>query len=77
VGVGNAVEITDEAKPTLDPGPVPIMSGGAGVYHADVPVLEAGLGFRGDGTLGHETVGGSTVLIPKGAEPFGPDAKLS
>ena len=56
-GVGLPAHIVEVPKPEPGPGEVLIRIGGAGVCHSDLHVLEEGLGFSGEFTLGHENAG--------------------
>ena len=56
-GVGHMARIVEVPRPRPGPGQVVIRIGGAGVCHSDLHVLEEGLGFSGEFTLGHENAG--------------------
>ena len=56
-GVGLPAHIVEVPRPEPGPGELLIRIGGAGVCHSDLHVLEEGLGFSGEFTLGHENAG--------------------
>ena len=56
-GAGHPARIVEVPIPQAGPGQVLIRIGGAGVCHSDLHVLEEGLGFTGEFTMGHENAG--------------------
>lgn len=64
LGPGNQPQIKDIPKRRTGPSQVVIRVGGAGVCHSDLHVMEEGLGFSGEFTLGHENAGWISEVGP-------------
>ena len=62
VGRGRNAQIVDVPKPSPGPGEVLVRIGAAGVCHSDLHVMEEGLGFEREFTLGHENAGWIAAL---------------